>query len=73
MKRQLIDFAFENAALIDSEWGCCHSAEQIRTGQCDGISDRTMDAVAGVLGPLAGMYGDHPDYSAAVAAYSPMM
>lgn len=32
--RELLDEIFNYEARIDGEWGCCHSAEQIRAGQC---------------------------------------
>lgn len=33
--RALVEIAFGYAAKIDGEWGCCHSAEDIRAGLCD--------------------------------------
>lgn len=60
-KRALIEYAFENAQSIDNEWGCCHKADQIRSGD---VPDSCYGpGVAGmILGPLASVYADHPDY-----------
>lgn len=35
VKRQLVRQAFEHAATIDCEWGCCHDAEAIEAGYCE--------------------------------------
>ena len=58
-KRYLITFALENAAQIDGEWGDGHEAAEIASGQCE---DHGMKAANKVLGPLAAVYSDHPDY-----------
>jgi hypothetical protein len=55
-KRQLIDVLFKHAAQIDGEWGCCHSADEIKAGKCD-----TPDLTDG-LALLAAPFAEHPDY-----------
>ncbi|WP_329474279.1 DUF6221 family protein (plasmid) [Streptomyces sp. NBC_01723] len=35
VKRQIVRQAFEHAATIDGEWGCCHDAEAIEAGYCE--------------------------------------
>jgi hypothetical protein len=65
-KRRLIDDAFVDAHIIDGEWGCGHTAEQIRSADmkhpddCDGIS-----AANDVLRILASVFRDHPDFDPA--------
>lgn len=59
-KRRIIAAAFVVAAKIDGEWGCCHTAEQIRDtplSNCYGpyVADE-------FLNPLTLPYADHPDY-----------
>lgn len=60
-KRALIEIAFETERTIDGEWGCVHSIEEIRAGECpisqpDGIE---------MLQVLARAYADHPDFQEA--------
>jgi hypothetical protein len=33
-KRAILDRAFDEAAIVDGEKGCCHPAEEIRDGKC---------------------------------------
>ncbi len=42
-KRKLIELAFEVAAKVDGEWGCCHTSEAIRAGQCEGAGLATAE------------------------------
>lgn len=58
VKRRLIDMAFQHAVVIDGEWGCCHSGEQIAAGQCPEISPDDIDE----LRLLALPYATHADY-----------
>ena len=58
-ERALITFALENAASVDGEWGDGHDAGEIAGGQCE---DRGMRAANRVLGLLAAIDSDHPDY-----------
>lgn len=58
-KRELITFAPENAAAIDGEWGDGHEAAEIAAGLC---ADHGMEAANEILGPLAAVWSDHPDY-----------
>ena len=58
-KRALITFALENAASVDGEWGDGHDAGEIAGGQCE---DCGMRAASRVLGLLAAIDSDHPDY-----------
>jgi Family of unknown function (DUF6221) len=58
-KRALITFALENAASIDGEWGDCHEAAEIASGQC---KDYGIAAAEQVLKPLAAIWRDHPEY-----------
>jgi len=43
---------------IDNEWGCCHSANQIRRGEC---KDNPLGSDS-AFRALAAIYRDHPDY-----------
>lgn len=61
-KRALIDFAFEIAEAVDGEWGCDHTAAQIRAGDCGGQGN---DAAGRVLLPVVSVWSDHPDYDPA--------
>lgn len=61
-KRQLIDYAFRNAAVIDSEWGDCCPAEKIRAGVPGSSSCYGPDTAGELLCLLALPYVDHPDY-----------
>ncbi|MFF0512456.1 DUF6221 family protein [Streptomyces sp. NPDC004250] len=54
-KRQIMRKAFEHAATIDGEWGCCHDAEAIEAGRCD---EQHPDH----LPLLALPYADRPGY-----------
>lgn len=54
-KRRMIKLAFQHAAKIDGEWGCCHSAEQIEAGLCH-------EPLPDLLRLLALPYAGHPDY-----------
>lgn len=81
-KRTLLDLAYKHAEIIDGEWGCCHDADEIRTGQ---IEDRPWDDADLVelnqhslndctaaedarpyLEALALPYAHHPDYPQAI-------
>lgn len=55
-KRGMIRLAFQHAAKIDGEWGCCHSAEQIEAGLCEYGPELEL------LQLLAAPYAAHPDY-----------
>lgn len=55
-KRRLLDAIFRYEAKIDGEWGCCHSAEEIRAGACSEVDE--VEA----LTLLAQPYSDHPDF-----------
>lgn len=77
-KRVLIDVAASVGEVIDGEWGCCHSAADILRGHrepdydgdaperlptsCDGPKELRR-----ILGPLAAVYAEHPDYDEAWA------
>ena len=73
-KRRIVAEAFEVAATIDGEWGCCHDAEDIRRGYREptpGWGDEAEPLPEGCAGPevagkflqaLAAVYADHPDY-----------
>lgn len=54
--RRLLDAIFRYEAKIDGEWGCCHSAEAIRSGACPESGD--IEA----LRLLALPYSDHPGF-----------
>jgi Family of unknown function (DUF6221) len=58
-RRKLIGFALRNAASIDGEWGDCHDAADIAAGLCSGHGDA---AARDILGLLAAIWCDHPDY-----------
>jgi hypothetical protein len=60
--RAIVDEVFRYEAKIDSEWGCNHSADQIRRGEC---SDRPGDIPA--LRLIAAIDRDHPDFDPAWA------
>ena len=55
-KRRLLTLAFQNAAVIDGEWGCGHDAEAIEAHMCDPVDEIPE------LRALALPYSDHPDY-----------
>jgi hypothetical protein len=57
-KRQILQQAFEHAAKIDGEWGCCHDAEAIEAGHCE--EQRPNDLP--LLRLLALPYVDRPGY-----------
>ena len=57
-KREIMAEAFHHAATIDSEWGCCHDAEEIEQGMCP---DQRPDELA-LLRLLARPYVGHPGY-----------
>lgn len=57
-KRKLIRRIFEYEAKIDSEWGCCHYAEEIEAGLCSEVNPAEVTA----LRLLALPYADHPGY-----------
>jgi hypothetical protein len=57
--RKLITVALESAVMIDGEWGDGHEAAEIADGQC---GDHGAKAVKAILGPLAAVWNDHPDY-----------
>ena len=72
-KRKIIAAAFALASTIDSEWGCCHEGDAIRTGIVEPVFDDDAaqplpdycigPGVAGrFLRPLAHVYAEHPDY-----------
>ena len=73
-KRRIMTEAFEVAATIDGEWGCCHDADDIRRGYREptpGWGDEPEPLPADCAGPevagkflqgLALPYADHPDY-----------
>lgn len=54
--RKLIDEILRYEAKIDGEWGCCHTAEQIRAGLCWETSVNAIPA----LQALAERYGVQP-------------
>ncbi|MFB7162349.1 DUF6221 family protein [Streptomyces sp. NPDC056242] len=57
-KRQLLRKVFEYEAMIDSEWGCSHDADAIRTGLCSETQPNDVEA----LRLLALPYADRPGY-----------
>lgn len=58
-KRELLTYAFKEAARRDAEWGCVHSAEDIRAGRCP---DEEPDGLF-ILRALAAPYASHPDFN----------
>ena len=75
-KRRIMTEAFEVAATIDGEWGCCHDADDIRRGYREptpGWGDEAEPLPEGCAGPevagkflqaLAAVYAGHEDYRA---------
>lgn len=57
-KRALIDHVARYEARRDSEWGCCHDAEQILAGECPEINTGEIKA----LRLLAAPYASHADF-----------
>lgn len=57
-KRAIVDLAFHREAVVDGEWGCCHSADEIRRGLCPEQDPKHVSE----LRVLAAVYADHPDY-----------
>lgn len=60
-KRALIEIAWQHAATIDGEWGCAHTVDEIKAGECSGSSPDESE----ICRVLAAVYNDHPDYQAA--------
>lgn len=58
-KRRILGEIFDNASGIDGEWGDGHTAAEIRTGLCD---DHGGSSAAKLLGMMATIWSDHPDY-----------
>ena len=75
-KRRIVAEAFEVAATIDGEWGCCHDADDIRRGYREptpGWGDEAEPLPESCAGPevagkflqaLAAVYAGHEDYRA---------
>lgn len=57
-KRAVMDCIFAYEYKIDGEWACCHSAGEIRAGECEATPVDEIEA----LRALALPYADHPDY-----------
>ena len=57
-KRQILRQAFQHAATIDGEWGCCHDAEAIKAGYCEEQQPSNLP----LLRLLALPYADRPGY-----------
>ena len=58
-KRRIVAIALEHMETTDGQWGCGHSADRKRTGDChDSLHDD------GILQALALPHVDHPDYHA---------
>jgi hypothetical protein len=57
-KRRIMAEAFHHAAVIDSEWGCCHDAEEIEQGLCP---EQHPDELP-LLRLLALPYASYPGY-----------
>ena len=60
-KRRIVGLSFDYAQTIDGEWGCCHTAEQIRAGECTVMNPNEDE----MLQSLAAVYADHPDFDEA--------
>ena len=61
-KRRLIDFAFQYASTIDNEWGCCHSAEEIRSGETDCSAISLWEVLSPLILPYASRPGCRPEW-----------
>lgn len=57
-KRRIIAEAFLYEAKIDSEWGCCHTAEQIQAGECPETPPDEIE----MLRALASAFEGRPGY-----------
>src|SRR5688500_8487845 len=57
-QRALIAEIFQHAARVDGEWGCCHSAEEIRDGDCWDTGPNQLEG----LRHMAWAFRHHPDY-----------
>lgn len=57
VKRAIIQDNLDDAAAMDGEWACCHSADDIRAGLCPLIGPATT-----AIRLLAAVYSDHADY-----------
>jgi len=58
--RRIVDAEVENLAAFDGEFGCGHSATNIRIGRCREGSGVLEES--GVLRALAAIWSDHVDY-----------
>lgn len=62
-KRQIIDFAFEHAEMRDGEWGCGHTADQIKAGRCKGGLSDAVRLLWVLAQPYADRFGFDPEWS----------
>jgi hypothetical protein len=62
-KRRIVDAALRHLAVIDGEWGCCHSAEAIAAGRCPDNSPDQSE----IIRQLAAPFAQHPDFDPAWA------
>lgn len=60
-RRRIIDTIFAYEATIDSEWGCGHSANEIRRGQCEATPVDEIPALRLLALPMAGREGYRQD------------
>ena len=65
-KRALIEYAYVAESTLDMEFGCAHTAEQIRRGECHAGQSDQME----IFRILASAYRGHYDYQEAWAPSS---
>jgi hypothetical protein len=64
VKRCILDEILRYEAKIDSEWGCCHSAEAIAAGQCPETKPSDIPAIRLLAQPYAGRDGWREEWRA---------
>lgn len=62
-KRQILRQAFEHAATIDGEWGCCHDADEIEAGHCEEQRPNDLRLLRLLALPYAGRPGYREEWA----------
>jgi hypothetical protein len=63
VKRQILRQAFEHAATIDGEWGCCHDADEIEAGHCEEQRPNDLRLLRLLALPYAGRPGYREEWA----------
>jgi hypothetical protein len=57
-----IRIAFEHAAAVDGEWGCCHTADEIEAGRCEETRPESLELLRLLAVPYAHRPGYRPEW-----------